>query len=187
MPLTLSTLYSQNCLNFVDAKKCLHCFFFDANAIPCYFTKSSTLWGSGYTGLKIHKFEFGRIGNCTSKNIFQAIFKFSISVLLVYVAICFKIPVKSLNSYQIIVRDYFPMLFYRQFTDNFQKKIVCCSKQFVKHFTAIIGNLVRHFTINKQKCIQITGIFSLFLLRKYLSINRTFVSNLIRFVWKFSG
>jgi hypothetical protein len=65
------------------------------------------------------------------------------------VAICFKNPVKSLNSYQIIVRAYFPMLFYRQFTDNFQKKIVFCSKQFVKHFTARVGNLVRHFTINK--------------------------------------
>jgi hypothetical protein len=28
-------------------------------------------------------------------------------------------------------------------------QITCCSKQFVKHFTAKIGNLVRHFTINK--------------------------------------
>jgi hypothetical protein len=31
---------------------------------------------------------------------------------------------------------------------QFKKKIAYCNKQFVKHFTARMKNLVRHFTIN---------------------------------------
>jgi hypothetical protein len=66
-------------------------------------------------------------------------------------AISLKMRVKSLNSCQTIVRRRScipPILLYRQYAVNFQK--IGSSKQFLKHFTARIENLVGLFTIDKS-------------------------------------
>jgi hypothetical protein len=93
-------------------------------------------------------------------------------------AICFKMPVKSLNSCQTILHAILQAIY-----SQFLKKLLVAAKNLsnilLQEFK-IRSNISQ--TINLHKCIQITDILSLFLLhKKYNAIKKS------QKAWKFPG